>query len=132
MPAARPRAVALAALADLLLVAAFVLIGRASHERGDAVLGFLGTLWPFAAGLALGWLLARAWRSPRALGPIGLIVWAATVVIGLLLRLAAGQGVQPSFAIVTALVLGAFLLGWRGVAALVARRRPAETATRGG
>ena len=122
---ARPpasRAVLAAAGIDAALVIVFVVIGRRSHAEGITIDGVLGTAWPFLAGLALGWLVARAWRNPRGIVHPGLVVWAVTVVAGLGLRALAGQGVQPSFAIVTALVLGAFLIGWRALAVPLARR----------
>lgn len=108
---------------DVVLVAVFVLIGRRSHEEGGELLGFLTTFWPFLAGLLAGWALARSWRAPDRIVPTGLIVWAGTVVVGLLLRIVSQQGVQWSFVIVTALVLGAFLLGRRALTRLAARRR---------
>jgi hypothetical protein len=101
-------------------VLVFVLIGRATHE--NALLGALVTLWPFLTGLGVGWVAARGWRAPRAIGRTGVPVWVSTVVIGMLLRVASDQGVQPSFVIVATLVLGAFLLGWRTVAFALARR----------
>lgn len=112
----------LAFLADLILVIAFVLIGRSSHDE-DPVGGALVTLWPFAVGLVIGWIGARAWRSPALIAPTGLVVWAATVVIGIALRLVSEQGVQLSFIIVTAVVLAVFLLGWRAIAKLAHRIR---------
>lgn len=105
---------------DVVLVAVFVLIGRASHREDQA--GWINTLWPFAAGLALGWVVARAWRSPRALVWTGITVWALTVGVGMLLRAASGQGVQLAFIIVTAIVLAAFLLGWRALSRIFRRR----------
>jgi hypothetical protein len=114
----------LAGVVDLVLVVAFVLIGRASHNEGPW--GTLVTLWPFVTGLAIGWIGARAWRSPLRLRWTGLTVWAATVIIGMLLRAVSGQGVQLGFVIVTTVVLAAFLLGWRGIAQLVLRRRSAR------
>ena len=116
----------LALLIDAILVTVFVLIGRASHNEG--LLGTLVTLWPFLAGLAGGWLMLRAWRSPLRIVWTGLAVWASTVGLGLVLRLASGQGVQFSFVIVTTIVLGVFLLGWRGVALLLARARSRRAA----
>lgn len=114
----------LAGIVDVVLVTAFVLIGRASHSEGP--LGTLVTLWPFLAGLAVGWLGARAWRTPFRVRWTGATVWAATVVVGLLLRLVSGQGVQIGFVVVATIVLAVFLLGWRGIAALVSRRRSAR------
>jgi hypothetical protein len=108
-------------LIDLVLVIVFVLIGRASH--GEDAAGTLNTLWPFAVGLVSGWAAMRAWRTPRRVLWTGIGVWAITVGVGMLLRVVSGQGIQLSFVIVASLVLGAFLLGWRGIAAAVARLR---------
>ncbi|WP_241989244.1 DUF3054 domain-containing protein [Cryobacterium serini] len=105
---------------DATLVLAFAAIGRLSH--GESLAGLGVTYWPFLGGLIIGWLVLRAWRHPRRIVWTGLGIWIATVAGGLLLRLASGQGVQLSFAIVTTIVLGLFLLGWRAVAALLRRR----------
>lgn len=110
-----------AAVLDAALVLLFVLIGRASHNEGLA--GVITTWWPFLAGLAIGWFAVRAWRHPLAIVWTGLIVWLATVIGGLALRALVGQGVQLSFAIVTTLVLGVFLLGWRAIGLFVSRAR---------
>ncbi|MGO4104287.1 DUF3054 domain-containing protein [Leifsonia sp. YAF41] len=117
-----------AAALDAAFVLLFVLIGRASHNEGLA--GVLTTWWPFLGGLAIGWLIVRAWRRPGAIVWTGLVVWLCTVVGGLALRALVGQGVQLSFAIVTTLVLGVFLLGWRAVWLLVRRVRSARSSQR--
>jgi hypothetical protein len=119
--------VALAALAiDALLVLVFVLIGRATHE--NPLLGALVTLWPFLTGVTVGWLVSRGWQAPFSIMRTGVPVWVSTVVLGMLLRIASGQGVQLSFVIVATLVTAASLLGWRAVAAIVRRRRPTGAA----
>jgi peptidoglycan/LPS O-acetylase OafA/YrhL len=119
--------VALAGVLDVLLVLVFVLTGRGSHAEGVTVAGTAGTAWPFLAGLVVGWLVMQAWRSPRGVVWTGIGVWIATVVVGMLLRMASGQGTALSFVIVATLVLAALLLGWRGIAAAVTRRgRPAS------
>jgi hypothetical protein len=114
-----------AAVLDAALVLLFVLIGRASHDEGLS--GVLTTWWPFLAGLAIGWLIVRAWRHPLAIVWTGLVVWICSVVGGLALRVVVGQGVQLSFAIVTTIVLGVFLIGWRAVWLAVARIRSSRT-----
>jgi hypothetical protein len=111
--------VILSGIIDVVLVIAFVLIGRSSH--GESPLGTLVTLWPFLVGLIAGWTIARAWRSPRRLVWTAVIVWVVTVVVGMLLRFASGQGIELPFVIVTFIVLGAFLVGWRAVSILVVR-----------
>ncbi|KQO84259.1 hypothetical protein ASF17_01660 [Frigoribacterium sp. Leaf263] len=119
----RPRASWWALVVDLALVLVFVLIGRSSHAEALDPLGVLTTTWPFAVGLVVGWasVLGVGWppAGPRA----GLVVWVSTVVVGVLLRVASGQGIEPSFVVVTAVVLGVLLVGWRLVAGLVGRRR---------
>ena len=67
--------------------------------------------------------MTLAWRAPAAPLRTGLPVWALTVVGGMLLRAASGQGVQVAFVIVASLVVGLFLIGWRAVALLVRRAR---------
>jgi hypothetical protein len=109
----------LAAGLDAGLLLVFVVIGRASH--GETLLGVVTTWWPFLAALALAWLVLSAWRHPVRIRWTGLAIWLITVTAGLLLRVASGQGVQPSFVIVTFLVLGLFLVGWRAVAEVASR-----------
>ncbi|WP_411700574.1 DUF3054 domain-containing protein [Conyzicola sp.] len=120
------RTALLAFLTDAALVLVFVLIGRASHDE-NPMLGALVTYWPFLVALLVGWVLARAWRSPLAVLRSGVPIWVTTVALGMLLRVLADQGVQWSFVIVTSVVLGVFLLGWRAVAHLVSARRRART-----
>jgi hypothetical protein len=115
------RAVRLALVLDCCCVLLFVVIGRASHERGESVGGIASTAWPFLAGLACGWLAARAWRRPLGLFPAGVGAWLGTVALGMVLRVVAGQGTAVAFVLVALGFLGLFLLGWR----LVPRVAPA-------
>lgn len=118
----RIRPVALALLIDAVCVVVFCTIGRRSHAEGLTLAGVAETAWPFLAGAAVGWLIARGWRRPLALTPTGLVVWVCTIVVGMLLRKLTAAGVAPSFVIVASTVTAVFLLGWRGLAALAARR----------
>ena len=118
----RPRSVAIALLLDTVLVVAFAALGRASHDS-DVFAGLWQTAWPFLIGLAVGWLVTLAWRAPLAPVRTGLGIWAATVIGGMLLRAASGQGTALPFMIVATLTLLVLLVGWRVIAALVARRR---------
>ena len=95
--------------------------GRTSH--GEDLLGVLTTWWPFLGGLVVAWLVLRAWRQPLRIRWSGLAIWLITVVVGLLLRVVSQQGVQLSFVVVTFLVVGAFLVGWRAIGALVGHLR---------
>jgi len=123
-----PTRPALVLLVDVVLVVVFAAIGRATHDGdvlGPAGSGLATTAWPFVVALGLGWLVSRAWRAPLAPVRTGLIVWAVTVVVGMVLRAVSGQGVAVAFVIVAAITLGLFLVGWRGIARLVSRRRRA-------
>lgn len=108
---------------DLAAVLLFVLVGRRSHDEGEALLGLLTTLWPFALGALAGHGLLLALRRRAGAPTSGFVVWPATVVVGMLLRVASDQGVQTSFVVVATVVLGVLLLGWRSAAHVVRGRR---------
>lgn len=120
LPAA---SIAVCVAIDVILIVVFVLIGRRNHGEGFGLVGTVTTLWPFLAGLAVGWLGMRAWRSPTRVVWTGIGIWVATVVVGMALRAVSGQGTAVSFVVVATLVLGVFLIGWRAVALLAVRRR---------
>ena len=112
----------LALLADVACVVVFCTIGRRSHAEGITLGGVAETAWPFLTGTAVGWLTARAWRRPTVVTPTGLVVWIATVAVGMLLRKLTSQGTALSFVVVATIVTAVLLVGWRGVAAALARR----------
>lgn len=122
MPRVDGRAVAGALAADVVCVLVFCVAGRRSHAEGLTVTGVAETAWPFLVGTAVGWLLARGWRRPAALAPTGVVVWVATVVVGMLLRKATSAGVAASFVVVASAVTALLLLGWRALARLRASR----------
>jgi Protein of unknown function (DUF3054) len=107
------RSAAGAAAADLGCVLLFVVIGRANHHAGGGADGLWDTFWPFAAGAVAGLLATRFWRRPTALLPTGAGVWLATVTVGMVLRVLAGQGTAIAFILVALAFLGLFQLGWR-------------------
>ncbi|WP_234659506.1 DUF3054 domain-containing protein [Agromyces marinus] len=114
----------LAAIAvDAVLVVVFAALGRGSHSETLDASGIWATAWPFLVGLAAGWVVIRGWRHPLAVLPTGVVVWVATLALGMLLRLATGAGTALAFVIVATLTLGVLLVGWRGAAALVRRLR---------
>jgi hypothetical protein len=115
------RAPWVAALIDVCCVLVFVIIGRASHTKGESIGGIASTSWPFLAGLAAGWLAARAWWRPLALRPAGIVAWLGTVALGMVFRVVSGQGTALAFIIVALAFLGLFLLGWRLLARLATR-----------
>jgi hypothetical protein len=115
-----------AAVLDCCCVLAFVIIGRASHAKGESPGGIVSTAWPFLAGLLCGWLAARAWRRPFSVVPAGVGAWLGAAGLGMAVRVAAGQGTAVAFVLVALAFLGLFLLGWRVVAGVTRRpgRRP--------
>lgn len=109
---------------DLLVVLLFAAAGRASHELSSGVLGVLETAWPFLVGLVVGWLaVLRQPRERHVWWLDGPVVALSTLVIGMLLRLATGEGTALPFVAVATGVLVLGLVGWRLVEALVLGRR---------
>jgi hypothetical protein len=113
---------------DVFVVVAFVAIGRRNHDENPGIAGLVDTAAPFVLGLAIAWVIARAWREPWS-WTTGLVVWVGTVAAGMLLRrFVFDDGTALSFVIVASVFLGTFLNGWRAVArALAGRRSPAPT-----
>lgn len=112
---------------DLLLVVVFALSGRISHGESLGLPGSWNTVWPFLVACMVGWQASRGWRRPGSLRT-GVIVWIATVVVGMLLRVnLAEQTAAPSFIVVASIVLAVLLIGWRLVWQAIERRRPAPT-----
>ena len=104
----------------------FVAIGRRTHHSGSDGAGFLRVLWPFAVGLAAGWLVSRLASAPLAWGR-AVAAWLVTVGVGMALRIGVGgHEFKPAFAVVAVVFVGAGMLGWRGavlgVRVLVERR----------
>ena len=109
---------------DTVLVVLFAAIGRRNHAETGALTAILATALPFLAGMAAGWLISLfIFRRVPLQVREGVAVVIAAVVLGMLLRVATGEGTAFSFIIVTTLFLGATMLGWRWASTLTARRR---------
>lgn len=108
-------------LLDLIAVLIFVTVGRHVHGHGDDLAGIAKTAWPFATGVVIGWLATRHWRNP--LGWSAVIVWLATVGIGMILRVVTNQGIAVPFVFVSLGFFALTELGWRFVAVLWFRWR---------
>lgn len=112
-------------LVDVAWIVLFALLGRESHEGDTAALAVLGVAWPFLAGYAATALVVGLRRRPRALGR-GAVVWLGSVAGGMAIRtVLEGRLPETAFIVVALVFLGAGLVGWRLVAALVCRRRRA-------
>lgn len=120
--------VSIAAGLDAFVVVGFVAIGRRSHDQDPGVAGLAETAAPFVLGLAIAWIMARAWREPWSL-PTGVAVWVGTVAAAMLLRrFVFDDGTAASFVIVAAAFLGASLNGWRLLLRTLANRRTPASA----
>lgn len=108
---------------DLVLILVFAVIGRASHGEALSVGGVLLTAWPFLLAGLIGSVLACAVLRLGWLRQ-GLLVWAITVVVGMLLRGITGGGLAMGFLIVATIVLAVFLIGWRMIAWRITLARP--------
>jgi Protein of unknown function (DUF3054) len=114
--------VAASLVLDACCVLLFVTIGRHTHHDGDTLAGVWHTAWPFLAGLAVGLVLGRAWRRPLSILPTGIAAWLGASLIGMLIRVLAGQGTAIAFIGVTLAFLALFVLGWRVAARIVSTR----------
>jgi uncharacterized membrane protein (UPF0136 family) len=102
---------------DFLVVLIFVGIGRYNHHHGDSFSGIVSTTWPFAVGLAIGWLIVFLRHHDGVSLGAGVEVCLATVTFGMILRVIAGQGTAFAFIVVAVVLLGALMLGPRFVRA---------------
>ncbi|HMS37868.1 MAG TPA: DUF3054 domain-containing protein [Arachnia sp.] len=110
-------------LLDLVLVAVFAAVGRASH--GEGVAGVFVTAWPFLVACLIAWLVLGVLKDDGVGLRGAAIVWLVTWAGGMALRVSAGSTAQSAFLVVAALTLALFLGGWRLIAWLLRRRRPA-------
>jgi hypothetical protein len=123
------RRVTLALVLDVIAITVFVAAGRRTHDQEPGLLGVFTTAAPFLIALAIGWLAARAWRHPFAI-VTGVIIWVATIAIGMPLRnLVFDRGTATSFVLVATGFTFATLVGWRLVAMLLDRARRARRDT---
>jgi len=103
----------LAVLIDVLIVMVFVAVGLRTHEEESTIVQLTDTALPFLIGLAVGWIIVRAWKRPAAVFT-GMIIWPITVLVGMIVRRSIfDRGTATSFVVVTTLFLGACLVGWR-------------------
>ena len=112
---------------DVAIVVLFVGVGRSVHDHGVNVMGMASTTWPFAVGLAIGWLVPVAHRRSGASVIDGLRVCLVAVPVGMILRVVSGQGIAAAFVLVAFGFLGATMLGWRMLHAGVQRWKAANS-----
>ena len=124
-PTREQRAAGGAVLADLVAIVVFVAIGRNNHDEGGAFGDVARVAAPFLLAMLAGWLVAHRFDGKPFTVRFGAIVWATTVVIGMLVRRTVfNRGTALPFVIVATVFLGFTLIGWRAVARLLLRKRP--------
>ncbi len=108
---------------DAVAIGAFVLIGRDTHNEGNALVDVVGTAAPLLAGLVAGWVAADATHRPL-LPTTGVVVAAMSLLAGLgIRRLVFGDGIAGPFVLVAAGYYLVTLVGWRIVAQRLATIR---------
>ena len=108
---------------DVLVVVLFVILGRETHNEGNALADIAVTAAPFLMALVAGWAIAQAWREPLDLRR-GAVVAVVTVALGMILRnLVFDEGTALPFVIVATLFNLGGMVAWRFVAGRVVRRR---------
>lgn len=111
--------------ADVVLVVLFTVIGRASHAEPLTPAGIAGTAWPFVVACLFGWLAITIARLRHSRPwPTGVVVWAVSLVGGMLLRVATGDTAAVAFIVVAAITLAVFLIVPRLLFGLGAGSRP--------
>lgn len=110
---------------DAALVVVFCVLGGLSHSLGepDAVPRIVFSIWPFLAALIVVHAVALATNVDASRVVPGTLVWLVTFGGGMALRALTGQGTAWAFAIVAAVTLAVFLIGWRLINVVVQRRR---------
>ena len=120
MKITRPTAVAL----DFVAIAVFALLARMAHQSEEMPFNFAGwasTVWPFAIGVVLGWVIVlmstRGEKQEK-----GVLIWLITVVTGLVIWGIRNQQLPHwSFIVVASVMSALLMLGWRGIARLIKR-----------
>lgn len=101
---------------DVVVVLAFVVIGRENHGFTSGIGDYVRVAAPFLIGLAVTTVSLRAWRKPTDL-LTGLFLALGTVLIGMITRrIVWDDGTAISFVTVTTGFLIAGMVGWRLVA----------------
>ena len=92
------------------------MLGRLCYHDSLTAPGWWTSAWPFLAGTLLAWAALTAMKRRPAAVTSGVVVWVGSLVGGMVLRQASGQGTAAAFVVVATLVLGAFLVLPRVVA----------------
>lgn len=105
-------------VADVVAIGAFVVIGGRTH--GGTATHLVGVAVPYLVGWFAAALAFRLDRCPLSVTR-ALLVWPFGVALGLVLRTVVIGALTRPLVLVSTATLGLLLVGWRLVAAAVAR-----------
>jgi Protein of unknown function (DUF3054) len=113
------------ALGDAAAIVLFVIVGLTNHDEGITLSGISRTALPILGAWFAVSIFAGTYARP---GPRTLLVtWVIAVPVGVAIRAIAlhrpADDSQITFGFVAMIATLVFVLGWRGLAALAARRR---------
>lgn len=123
-PPAASRATVIGMLGlDAALIIIFAVFGIASHEGSLGLMSIARVAIPFLLPYLVLACTIKPTRLIHNVFPVGVALWLVTVVLGPVLRAALFDDTSAmAFILVSAGVLGVFLLGRRSISNLVTRR----------
>src|SRR5699024_313555 len=122
--AATPSTVFLMLAIDTILIIIFAIAGISSHEGGLGLINIARVAIPFLLPYLALSIIIKPTRLIHNIFPAGVALWLLTLILGPILRIALFQDTSaPAFILVSAGVLGIFLLGRRSISTLVTRAR---------
>lgn len=107
---------------DLAIVVGFWVIYSLAQDQPTTLAVLLPTIFPFWLGLSLAWLVVTPGKAAVSFNH-AVVVWAMTLIGGLLLRNLGGQATAMPLIVASSVVLSFGLLGWRLLGFLLARTR---------
>lgn len=109
---------------DAVLMVIFAIIGVSSHDGDLGLANVARVAIPFMLPYLLLALAIKPAKLVHNIFPAGIALWILTVILGLVLRAVIFEDTSAlAFILVTAGVLGVFLLGRRSISTLVTRER---------
>jgi len=110
----RKPAPAVAAAADAVCLAVFVILGRESHDITSGITWYLTVLWPFLGGWFVAALASRLYASWPSQWVRVAATWGIGVALALILRaVVTGRDTPIAFIIVAYAFVGVAVFGWR-------------------
>ena len=101
-------------LFDVVCVMAFVFIGTRNHDTDTGAGGVFSVAAPFLMSLFAVHVVGLAARAKTITA--GIIIWVATVSLGMVLRhWVFDKGTATAFVVVATVFLGGSMVGWRVV-----------------